>query len=166
MAGRVEGMTDISPSRRPRPWLGLELKVEAGRQSLVQKQVEADFAAAGQPDALCRSIDDVHAALVAAGIPDLLNTTGRTLTMTNDPKQNEQGRQDMTSWAGLTDGQMRDLARELCVAVMKAKRSEEPPGDAWLNARLRERGCPEDQFETWREQIKVLPLRSLADGAA
>jgi hypothetical protein len=49
--------------------VGLELKTEVGRQSPVQRAVAAEFAAAGASYALCRSIDDVHAALVAAGIP-------------------------------------------------------------------------------------------------
>jgi hypothetical protein len=49
--------------------VGLELKTEVGRQSAAQREVEADFIAAGAAFALCRSINDVHAALSAAGIP-------------------------------------------------------------------------------------------------
>jgi len=49
--------------------VGLELKTEAGRQSVVQRNVEADFTAAGATYALCRSIDDVQAALADAGVP-------------------------------------------------------------------------------------------------
>jgi hypothetical protein len=49
--------------------VGLELKTEAGRQSVVQRAVEAEFQAAGATYSLCRSIDDVQAALDAAGVP-------------------------------------------------------------------------------------------------
>jgi hypothetical protein len=49
--------------------LGLELKTPIGRQSLVQKQVEADFAAAGAVYRLCRSIDDVERVLRMVGVP-------------------------------------------------------------------------------------------------
>lgn len=49
--------------------VGLELKTEIGRQSVVQRTVEADFAGAGATYALCRSIDDVQAALARAGVP-------------------------------------------------------------------------------------------------
>lgn len=50
-------------------FVGLELKTEVGRQSVVQRGVEADFDAAGATYVLCRSIDDVQAALAAAGVP-------------------------------------------------------------------------------------------------
>lgn len=56
--------------------IGLELKTEIGWQSIVQRGVEADFAAAGATYALCRSIDHVADALVRAGVP-LHATTGR-----------------------------------------------------------------------------------------
>lgn len=49
--------------------VGLELKTDIGRQSVVQRTVEEDFGAAGARYALCRSVDDVQAALVAAGVP-------------------------------------------------------------------------------------------------
>jgi len=49
--------------------VGLELKTEVGRQSVAQRGVEADFAAAGASYVLCRSIDDVQAALARAGVP-------------------------------------------------------------------------------------------------
>lgn len=49
--------------------VGLELKTEVGRQSVVQRGVEADFGAAGATYALCRSIDEVQAALARAGVP-------------------------------------------------------------------------------------------------
>lgn len=49
--------------------VGLELKTEAGRQSVVQRSVEADFGDAGARYALCRSIEDVQTALSAAGVP-------------------------------------------------------------------------------------------------
>lgn len=49
--------------------IGLELKTPIGRQSQVQRGVEADFAAAGASYALCRSIDDVAEALARAGVP-------------------------------------------------------------------------------------------------
>jgi hypothetical protein len=49
--------------------IGLELKTPVGRQSLVQKQVEADFTAAGGFYCICRSIDEVERVLIATGIP-------------------------------------------------------------------------------------------------
>jgi hypothetical protein len=49
--------------------VGLELKTEIGRQSVVQFGVEADFIAAGATYALCRSIDDAAEALTKAGVP-------------------------------------------------------------------------------------------------
>jgi hypothetical protein len=49
--------------------LGIELKTEVGRQSLVQRAIEAEFAAAGAGYAVCRTIDGVYAALIGAGIP-------------------------------------------------------------------------------------------------
>jgi hypothetical protein len=49
--------------------VGIELKTEIGRQSVVQRAVEADFDAAGAWYVLCRSIDDVEAALRGAGVP-------------------------------------------------------------------------------------------------
>jgi hypothetical protein len=49
--------------------IGLELKTEIGRQSVAQRGVEADFSAAGAAYVLCRSVDDVQAALLRAGVP-------------------------------------------------------------------------------------------------
>lgn len=49
--------------------LGLELKTACGRQSPVQRTVAAELEAAGAAYALCRSIDDVRAALARAGVP-------------------------------------------------------------------------------------------------
>jgi hypothetical protein len=49
--------------------VGLELKTDRGRQSAVQRAVEADFSAAGAVYALCRSLDDVEGALTGAGVP-------------------------------------------------------------------------------------------------
>src|SRR5262245_51498393 len=43
--------------------LGLELKTEVGRQSMTQRQVQADFERVGAGYVLCRSLDDVKAAL-------------------------------------------------------------------------------------------------------
>jgi hypothetical protein len=49
--------------------LGLELKNHIGRQSQVQRAIEADFAAAGATYFLCRTVEDTYAALRAAGVP-------------------------------------------------------------------------------------------------
>jgi len=59
----------------------------------------------------------------------------------------------------------REVAREFAAAVAHADCLEALPSDEWLDARLRERGCPEDQLETWRARIKTMPLREIADGA-
>jgi hypothetical protein len=66
----------------------------------------------------------------------------------------------------LTNGQMRELARAFCAAIRSADCPEALPSDAWLDARLREHGCPEDHLTTLRAQIKAIPLTSLADGAS
>jgi hypothetical protein len=63
----------------------------------------------------------------------------------------------------LTKAQARELADEFIVAMLAAG-SEAFPEDEWLAAKLRERGCPEDQLETWRERIKSLPLDEDDDG--
>lgn len=60
--------TEIEGCRRA-ILIGLELKTPIGRQSQVQRGVEADFTGAGATYALCRSIDDVCAALGRAGVP-------------------------------------------------------------------------------------------------
>jgi hypothetical protein len=49
--------------------VGLELKTEIGRQSMAQRAVQEEFAAAGASYALCRSIIDVEQVLEAAGVP-------------------------------------------------------------------------------------------------
>jgi hypothetical protein len=65
----------------------------------------------------------------------------------------------------MTDGQMRELAREFCSAIFKAKCPEELPLDGWLYVRFRALGCPDDLLEAWRDRIKEIPLQRLADGA-
>jgi len=72
----------------------------------------------------------------------------------------------MTDWSDLTKGKARELARAYVVAIAKADCPEELPSDAWLNVRLRELGCPEDQLGISRERIKTMPLTELTDGAA
>jgi hypothetical protein len=64
-----------------------------------------------------------------------------------------------------SDFDHREIAREFSVAVLTADCLEALPSDAWLDARLRERGCPEDELATWRAKIKAMPLRGIADGA-
>jgi hypothetical protein len=70
----------------------------------------------------------------------------------------------MSNWPGLTNGQTRDLARDLAVAIMNAiKHKTAPPGDEWLDVRLRASGCPEIDLATWRARIMATPLASIAD---
>jgi hypothetical protein len=69
-----------------------------------------------------------------------------------------------TTWPGLATGQLRELARAFCTATLAATCSEELPQDAWLDARLREVGCPESQLETYRTRIMSLPLQGVVDG--
>jgi hypothetical protein len=40
----------------------------------------------------------------------------------------------------------------------------EMPSDAWLNAELRERGCPDAMLERWRKRIRATPLHYISDG--
>lgn len=69
-------------------------------------------------------------------------------------------------WTGLTNGQLRELARAFCIAATSAESPEELPSDAWLDVRLRDLGCPENQLAACRARIKTLPLASVADGGA
>jgi hypothetical protein len=59
------------------------------------------------------------------------------------------------AWS-VTDGQLRELARWYRLAVARA--DWRLPSNAWLNARLRERGCPERELAAWRHRIKALAL--------
>jgi hypothetical protein len=62
---------------------------------------------------------------------------------------------------------MRELGRKQCAAVAEAVNTNCPealPSDGWLDARLREHGCPDDQLATWRARVMATPLRDLADG--
>jgi hypothetical protein len=61
------------------------------------------------------------------------------------------------AWS-LTDGQLRELARWYCIALTRAGIWKPLEADAWLNARLRERGCPERELAAWRHRIKALAL--------
>jgi hypothetical protein len=49
-------------------------------------------------------------------------------------------------WPGRTDGQLREVARRFHSALTAAAEAEAAlPSDEYLDAQLRERGCPEDQ---------------------
>jgi hypothetical protein len=79
-----------------------------------------------------------------------------------DPRETSKG-----DWVMMTEGQARELARELIAAVNKAVEAnclEAFPPDAWLDARLREHGCPDDQLPMWRERVRSMPLRALSTG--
>jgi hypothetical protein len=60
---------ELAPGQRRVIVLGIEMKTLKGRQSVAQVDVEADFRASGAGYALCRSVEDVQAALDAQGIP-------------------------------------------------------------------------------------------------
>jgi len=53
----------------------------------------------------------------------------------------------MSTWPGLTQGQRREIFATITAA-------DWPPSDAWIDIRLLERGCPEDQLAEWRERIR------------
>jgi hypothetical protein len=53
----------------------------------------------------------------------------------------------MSTWPGLTQGQRGEIFAAITAA-------DWPPSDAWIDIRLRERGCPEDQLAEWRERIR------------
>jgi len=65
--GMVTGFPDLILLHRGRAY-GLEIKAEGGRMSPAQKAVQADFAAAGVPYAVVRSVDDARDALADWGI--------------------------------------------------------------------------------------------------
>ena len=44
-------------------------------------------------------------------------------------------------------------------------RDDREAWDAWLDDLLRERGCPEDQLEMWRDCIMAVPLGEIATDA-
>jgi len=65
--GMVTGFPDLILLHRGRAY-GMEIKAEGGRMSLAQKAVQGDFAAAGVPYAVVRSVDDARDALADWGI--------------------------------------------------------------------------------------------------
>jgi hypothetical protein len=70
------------------------------------------------------------------------------------------------SWT-LSDGERREIARKYCTRIVDARINNsisETPSDAWLNAELRERGCPDTMLERWRKRIHATPLHYIADG--
>jgi hypothetical protein len=53
------------------------------------------------------------------------------------------------SWS-LSHGERREIARKYCTRIIDARINNsisEMPSDAWLNAELRERGCPDATLE-------------------
>jgi len=67
------------------------------------------------------------------------------------------------TWPGRTRDQRRELVLELAYAVAEAECLAAIPGDEWLDARLRDRGCPESQLSTWRTIVQETPLAAIAD---
>ena len=69
------------------------------------------------------------------------------------------------SWS-LIDGKRREIARKYCARIVDARinNSSEMPSDAWLNAELRERGCPDAMLERWCKRIRATPLNYISDG--
>ena len=70
------------------------------------------------------------------------------------------------SWS-LSDGERREIARKYCARIVDARINNsisEMPSDAWLNAELRERGCPDAILERWRWRIRATPLHYISDG--
>jgi hypothetical protein len=68
---------------------------------------------------------------------------------------------------GLTDRQLHEVARDWVAAIEQAKRDDfvnGVPGDDWLDAKLRECGCPEGELAAAREQVKDVRLWDLRDG--
>jgi hypothetical protein len=75
-------------------------------------------------------------------------------------------RKTVSEWAGLTEDECRELCRELILSFPFRGPHEhitDPHAwidayldarDAWLDVRLRMRGCPEDQLAIWRERIR------------
>jgi hypothetical protein len=73
--------------------------------------------------------------------------------------------QEKPHMADLTKGQIRALARKYAVRVVETTCCEELPDHEWLDARLREHGCPEDQLDVWRDRVLSTPLTSVSDNA-
>ncbi len=70
------------------------------------------------------------------------------------------------SWS-LSDDERREIARKYCTRIVDARINNsisEMSSDAWLNAELRERGCPDTMLERWRKRIRATPLHYIADG--
>jgi hypothetical protein len=56
--------------------------------------------------------------------------------------------------------------RKYCTRIVDARINNsisETPSDAWLNAELRERGCPDTMLERWRKRIHATPLHYIAE---
>ena len=73
----------------------------------------------------------------------------------------------MTDWSGLTEDECRELGRKLVLSIPFLGPQELITGpayidavadarDAWLDVRLRLRGCPEDQLAMWRDRIRII----------
>jgi hypothetical protein len=72
----------------------------------------------------------------------------------------------VSDWPGLTEDECRELCREFVLSFPFREPQElitSPHAyinayldarDAWLDVRLRARGCPEDQLAMWRERIR------------
>jgi hypothetical protein len=70
------------------------------------------------------------------------------------------------SWS-LSDSERREIARKYCARIVDIRINNsisEMPSDAWLNAELRERGCPDAILERWRWRIRATPLHYISDG--
>jgi hypothetical protein len=70
------------------------------------------------------------------------------------------------SWS-LSDDERREIARKYCARIVDVRINNsisEMPSDAWLNAELRERGCPDAMLERWRKRIRATPLHYISDG--
>jgi hypothetical protein len=58
------------------------------------------------------------------------------------------------SW-WLTNEQLQELARTLATAVMG---DDDLLFDEWLDERLRDLGCPDDQLDVWIEKVWRYPV--------
>jgi hypothetical protein len=70
-------------------------------------------------------------------------------------------------WPGTSDGEPRSIGRAFHLALVEAGDVGAPlPSDEFLNARLRERGCPESRLAEMRDRIRSLRFATAFESAA
>jgi hypothetical protein len=71
-----------------------------------------------------------------------------------------------TGWT-LPEGELRSIGRAFHLALVEAGDVGAPlPSDEFLNAPLRERGCPDSQLAHWRDRIRQVRFAAAFESSA